>query len=239
MSGNLNASCQTLVNNFYNALGGYFAYNLYDDCPQTAWNASVPSSQRTWFGPPQGASKLRSRRKLQESGPNPAIGGENDYPCPLNAYGDYLALPQVRTAIHVPTNAYFFDGDNGAGFVYNMTETNLLPFYAQAVTQTPLRVLVYNGDTDPCINSMLTQNTYFNYFASVGIPITQLWRPWTMNSNMQRMGGYVQEYANNKFAFLTIRGSGHMVPEFKPAQSQSFITTWLQAKDYLPYKIPS
>ncbi len=34
----------------------------------------------------------------------------------------------------------------------------------------------------------------------------------------QRMGGYVTRYENN-FDFLTIRGSGHMVPEFKPAQT--------------------
>ena len=30
------------------------------------------------------------------------------------------------------------------------------------------------------------------------------------------MGGYVTRYEND-FDYLTIRGSGHMVPEFKPA----------------------
>lgn len=37
-------------------------------------------------------------------------------------------------------------GDNGAGFVYNVTEKNLLPFYLDTIRENKLRVLVYNGD---------------------------------------------------------------------------------------------
>jgi len=165
--------------------------------------------------------------------PLPPRHSLSGYPCPLNAYGEWLALPAVRAAIHVDADAYFFDGDNGVGFVYNLTEKNLLPFYLNVITNTPLRVLVYNGDADPCINSMITQDAYFNYFAANDLQQTQIWRPWTLDGS--RMGGYVTEYLNNKFAFLTIRGSGHMVPEFKPPMAQSFITTFLAAQDYLPY----
>lgn len=40
---------------------------------------------------------------------------------------------------------------------YSRTEPNLLPFYEYVRSSTPLRVLVYNGDTDPGISSMVTQ----------------------------------------------------------------------------------
>jgi len=48
------------------------------------------------------------------------------------------------------------------------------------------------------------------------------------------MGGYVIEYFGD-FSFLTIRGSGHMVPEFKPEAALSFLTNWLASKDFPPY----
>eukprot|EP00959_Pyramimonas_sp_CCMP1952_P076942 1608064-Pyramimonas_sp.AAC.1 len=49
-------------------------------------------------------------------------------------------------------------GDNGVGFTYNMTEENLLPFYTRVIGETDLRVLVYNGDTDPGLNSFAAEN---------------------------------------------------------------------------------
>jgi len=42
---------------------------------------------------------------------------------------------------------------SGAGMDYELTETNLMPFYVDVALNHPeLRVLVYNGDTDPGIN---------------------------------------------------------------------------------------
>jgi len=64
---------------------------------------------------------------------------------------------------------------------------------------------VYNGDTDPGINSFVAQN----WTVALGLEETEAWRPWTLDG-CQRMGGYLTSYAGD-FAFLTIRGSGHMV----------------------------
>lgn len=54
----------------------------------------------------------------------------------------------VRKALHVPLDSTFFNGDNGEGMVYHLTEKNLMPFYQQVAKTTKLRVLVYNGDTE-------------------------------------------------------------------------------------------
>jgi hypothetical protein len=56
-------------------------------------------------------------------------------------------------------------GDNGVGFNYNVSEPNLLPFYKEAVLTTKLRIMVYNGDADPSINSFVTQDKYFECVA--------------------------------------------------------------------------
>ena len=49
------------------------------------------------------------------------------------------------------------------------------------------------------------------------------------------MGGYVTRYASARFDYLTIRGSGHMVPQFKPVAAYEFIKAWLLDADYKPY----
>ena len=49
------------------------------------------------------------------------------------------------------------------------------------------------------------------------------------------MGGYVTRYEHERFDFLTIRGSGHMVPQFKPAQAFEFLSTWLKNEDWKRY----
>lgn len=68
----------------------------------------------------------------------------------------------MRKALHVPADANFFNADNGNGFTYVVTEPNLMPFYLDVAAgkwaHKGLRVLVYNGDTDPSINPLAAQN---------------------------------------------------------------------------------
>ena len=42
-------------------------------------------------------------------------------------------------------------------------------------------------------------------------------------------------YEGSRFDYLTIRGSGHMVPEFKPAAAYEMLRAWLKDEDYQPY----
>ena len=67
-------------------------------------------------------------------------------------------LQDVRTALHIQPDNKFNSADNGVGMNYTLTEPNVLPIYEHARAKTKLRVLVYNGDTDPGINSMVTQS---------------------------------------------------------------------------------
>jgi hypothetical protein len=48
------------------------------------------------------------------------------------------------------------------------------------------------------------------------------------------MGGYVTRYRGN-FDFLTIRGSGHMVPQYKPEAALALLASWIAGEDYSPY----
>ena len=85
-----------------------------------------------------------------------------------------------------------------------------------------MRVLVYNGDEDPGISSFRTQNWLF----SLGFPVREAWRPWTFGANSSIVAGSVVQWEGG-ITFASIRGSGHMVPTFKP------YSAWLMLNNFL------
>lgn len=128
-------------------------------------------------------------------------------------------------------------GDNGVGFNYSLTERSVLPIWLRAIQTPEMRVLAYNGDTDPGINSFVAQDKFLPYMEQQTVKMEDNWRPWTLDGK-QRMGGYVTTFEGN-FSFLTIRGSGHMVPEYKPAASLAFLSAFLDGKPFPEYEKPS
>ena len=114
------------------------------------------------------------------------------------------------------------------GFNYTLTEPDLMPFYRRAIKQG-LRVLKYNGDADPGINVFVSEN----WTSALGFDELQPWRPWTTDGK-RRMGGYVTRYVGG-FDFLTIRGSGHMVPQFKPREAFALFSFFLNREAYPRY----
>jgi len=216
-SGNLTPFCNKYINDVINNVGGFYSYNLYDPCSDNPFSSTNSRNKR--FTPPY-----------------PPFPGPS-WPCPGDALNLWLNLTTARKALNIAADAYFFDGDNGAGFNYTLTEPDLRPFYLNVIQNLNLRVLVYNGDADPTINSLITQDIYFDYFKQNGVLVKQRWRPWTIDGQ-QWMGGYVQEFEGD-FAFLTIRGAGHMVPEFNPPAALGFLKPFLAGLDYPVYNPPS
>lgn len=211
-SSNDNDICNAIVDKAFQQVGGFYAYGLYDEC--TYSNGLM--------------RQIRKQLQQQQQG-LPLKGALNDYPCGGDlVMEEYLELDIVRKAFHVQ-DLDFFSGDNANGFAYTPTEPDLTGFYQQVVLDTPLRVLVYNGDVDPAITSFATQN----WTSHLGLKTLQEWRPWTVDA-CRRMGGYVVRYQGD-FDFLTVRGSGHMVPTNKPAATFTFLKAWLTKQDYPPY----
>uniref|UniRef100_A0A7S3PEG2 Carboxypeptidase n=1 Tax=Amphora coffeiformis TaxID=265554 RepID=A0A7S3PEG2_9STRA len=197
--------CRAVVDHIYKEVGGFYAYSLYDECTyDDAFGAAAPSS----------------------GGDGLVGGGLNDYPCGTDrALQAWLKDPAVQKALHVRSE--YFAVDNAVGFDYTPTEKDLTGFYKQV--NGKLKVLVYNGDTDPSITSWAAQN----WTSHLGLDESESWRPWTVDA-CRRMGGYITRYEGG-FDFLTIRGAGHMVPTYKTAGTFTFLKSWLTGADYPPY----
>jgi serine carboxypeptidase-like clade 1 len=154
-------------------------------------------------------------------------GGLNDYACGGGVVMlNYLNMSQVKEALHV--RGSFFETDNAEGdFDYTPTEPDLTVFYKEI--NGKLRVLVYNGDADPAINSFAAEN----WTSSLGFSELEKFRPWTIDGCL-RMGGYVTRYGGD-FDYLTVRGAGHLVPLNKAAASFAFFKSWISNEEYPRY----
>mmetsp|Transcript_15072 Transcript_15072/g.20182 ORF Transcript_15072/g.20182 Transcript_15072/m.20182 type:complete len:404 (-) Transcript_15072:454-1665(-) len=222
------AACEALLDDMWTQIGGFYDYNLYDDCTyENDLRRHRALTGRKAFLP----MSSHGRHSGARAAGAPNGGALNDYVCGGGPAQEIWAIhPDVMAALHVSPNSAFFSGDNGDGMEYELTEKNLMPFYQDVALNHPeLRVLVYNGDTDPGINSFVAQN----WTSALGLEETESWRPWTLDG-CQRMGGYVTRYEGN-FDFLTVRGSGHMVPTYKPEAAFEAIGRWVADEAWQSY----
>jgi hypothetical protein len=126
-------------------------------------------------------------------------------------------------ALHIPADSDYFSADNGDGMVYNLTWVSNLPLMRRLQSGVDgVRVLIYNGDMDPSVTSLVAQNWTF----SLNFPILESWRQWTFDNTSGIVAGEIVRWKNG-FDLVTIRGSGHMVPRFKPYSAYLMMKHWI------------
>ncbi|KAG5232168.1 Multicopper oxidase, type [Salix suchowensis] len=94
--------------------------------------------------------------------------------------------------------------------------------YHRNLTLRGIRALIFSGDHDMCVPYTGSEA----WTRSMGYDIVDEWRPWTSNG---QVAGYTQGYANN-LTFLTMKGAGHTVPEYKPREALDFYSRFLAGK---------
>ena len=83
---------------------------------------------------------------------------------------------------------------------------------------------MYDGDTDPAINSFQAQN----WTSHLGVEEKEAWRPWTLDGGRKNVG-FVTRYKGD-FDYVTIRGSGHTVPLYRPVSAFEMMKRWIENK---------
>lgn len=108
------------------------------------------------------------------------------------------------------------------GLNYRHDAGSMIPYHKNLTLQG-YRALIFSGDHDMCVPFTGTQA----WTRSLGYKIVDEWRSWTSNDG--QVAGYLQGYDNN-LTFLTIKGAGHTVPEYKPEEALDFYSRWLEGK---------
>ncbi|PON55216.1 Serine carboxypeptidase-like [Trema orientale] len=152
-----------------------------------------------------------------------AAGSKNYVPC----FNDEVASTWlndrgVRKAINAEPESVIGSWDLCTSKIeYTHDAGSMIPYHRN-LTKQGYRALIFSGDHDMCVPYTGSQA----WTRSLGYKILDEWRPWISNT---QIAGYLQGYDHN-FTFLTIKGAGHTVPEYKPQEALDFYSRWLEGK---------
>lgn len=134
---------------------------------------------------------------------------------------EWLNSEDVRKAIHAEPATVTGPWQLCSQVITYTPDTGSMIPYHKNLTSRGYRALIYSGDHDMAVPFTGSQK----WTSSLGYPIVDEW-PWYTN---EQVAGYIQGNANN-LTFLTIKGAGHTMPEYKPQESLAFYSCWLEGK---------
>jgi len=124
----------------------------------------------------------------------------------------YLAMPEVLAAIHVNPTIKWTICSGLVNENYDRSTGSVVPIY-QYLLKYGIRVFIFSGDSD--FSVPYTDSEYWTSM-EMGLTPTTDWRQWFFTDiEGLQVGGFVTEYGQN-FSFATVKGAGHMVPQYAP-----------------------
>ncbi|XP_023412258.1 lysosomal protective protein-like [Loxodonta africana] len=221
---NLGDNCYNAVSEAYDMIEdtGLNIYNLYSPC----WGAQGYQGRYA-----ADMSNLFRKYQFNVATP-PSDGPIPGVPECINATAMYVWLNRndVKKALHIPdslppTWACFASSPCSpqVSSLYQRQYTDMAPFYLELLKHD-LRALVYNGDTDMACNFLGGEK----FVEALKQPLVSSYQPWYLN---KQVAGFFKEY--EKITFLTVKGSGHMVPQYRPAQALKMFESFLKNTSFL------
>ncbi|XP_034691735.1 serine carboxypeptidase 1-like [Vitis riparia] len=134
----------------------------------------------------------------------------------------WLNNKAVREAIHAALESVAGKWELCTDRILYHHDAGSMIKYHKNLTSDGYQALIFSGDHDMCVPYTGSQA----WTRSVGYKVVDEWRPWFFD---EQVAGYVQGYENN-LTFLTVKGSGHTVPEYKPREALAFYSRWLTGR---------
>ncbi|XP_029831901.2 lysosomal protective protein [Ixodes scapularis] len=196
---------------------GLNIYNLYDRCEDR------DNSSRHFRGRGlRGTTRMDRSRELMLKSLNRALTTPNlrlEPPCvDEETVIRYFNREDVKVALHVDKSPLRWSTCSDV-LKYESQYETMRPVVKELVDSGTLKTLIYNGDVDMACN-FLGDEWFVN---TLGYAPTSTYKPW---KHGKQVAGFFQTYERN-LTFLTIKGSGHMVPQDKPAHALQMISNFL------------
>uniref|UniRef100_A0A1I7VKP7 Carboxypeptidase n=1 Tax=Loa loa TaxID=7209 RepID=A0A1I7VKP7_LOALO len=147
-----------------------------------------------------------------------------DAPC-LNdsAMIQYMNNAEVRRALHIPENLPKWDVcSDEMATKYDKIYSDMAPFIKEII-KASVQVLLYYGDTDMACNFIMGQQ----FSASLKLPRRKRKEPWIFDS---QIAGFKTMYKG--LTFLTVRGAGHMAPQWRAPQMYYVIQQFINNRPF-------
>lgn len=159
-----------------------------------------------------GAAKQQREQREQQQQQQQQKKRQFD-PCSANNLEPYLNDPTVQAALNAIVGTQWSMCSSVVDYERKSVLTSMLPVY-QKLFQAGVHVMIYSGDIDGIVPVLGTLKNV----AALKRPVKTSWRSWYVTDQYgKQVGGFVTVY--DKFTFATVRGAGHMVPEYRPQRA--------------------
>uniref|UniRef100_F1L111 Carboxypeptidase n=1 Tax=Ascaris suum TaxID=6253 RepID=F1L111_ASCSU len=219
--------CARMVEDIFQFLwfGGLNPYDLYRDCdPNPDINDVRMSAIRRGLFPRKFLSEPSMKKHNTDD--NNLISLRREHirlqgaaPC-LNDSDvvQYMNNKEVRNALHIPSNLPKWDiCSDEVTTTYQKQYGDMSPFIKKILAKH-IRVLLYYGDTDMACNFMMGQQF------SAGLKLKRLLNKTPYKFDRQ-IAGFKTIYEG--LTFVTVRGAGHMAPQWRAPQMYYVIQQFL------------
>ncbi|KAK6737423.1 hypothetical protein RB195_019866 [Necator americanus] len=211
--------CSSLVLEILSAANDVDPYNIYNTCYTTSTSGKRAQIERF----------MRKKSGLpSEEPPNKT---SNIPLCDqIGNTADYLNRADVRKALHIPTFLPKWTEcsdavENSYQVVYNDMKSQI-----EQISDSGVKILIYNGDVDTVCSHVMNRQ----FLAKLNRTIIGKERvndPWHYIGENPTVAGFQLKYQGG-IDFLTVRGSGHFVPEDKPREAIQMIYNFVKSRDY-------
>lgn len=220
------SACIKSMTQIENSLDGLNIYDIYKKCyiADTFTDAEHQEQQKKYNYTPflemtrdvvrQGRQQQIMRfledKRLKEN--PPCVDGKGNV--------TFFNREDVKSALHVKTDIKYEQCNDTFQTTYNIDMEKGSYFIYPRLIENNLRVWKYSGDTDGAVPFNGTRQWIHN----LGRPITNPWRLWRIDA--EEVAGYVVDY--DGISFVTVKGTGHMVPQWKRAEALHMFKTFLK-----------
>jgi cathepsin A (carboxypeptidase C) len=223
---NTSKDCEKLIQAAETSAAHLNMYDYYRDCFQ-------PKQQPLLTGRLMAKQPELLQKVVQAPRPpHPSVrssSGEN-VPC-IDSQGgsEYLSKPEVRKALHIHPSLPGWEICSG-----DITYTRNMSYQAQtlyAIMKDKYKILVYNGDTDMACDYLA--DSWAVDSVNVTADPNMDWVPWDVGKlDGQQAAGFVTKYQTGPgMYFVTVKGAGHMVPQWKPQEALEMVDRFLNDRN--------
>ncbi|XP_072237439.1 lysosomal protective protein [Leuresthes tenuis] len=140
----------------------------------------------------------------------------------------YLNNPYVKKALHISPKALdWVICSAEVNLNYGRLYMDVRKQYLKLLSTLKYQILVYNGDVDMACNFL--GDEWFVESLQQQVEVQR--RTWLYEDvDGRQVGGFVKEF--NNIAFLTVKGSGHMVPSDKPIAAFTMFSRFIKRQPY-------
>ena len=214
--------CFEIVDLIYDNLDGINIYDYLRECaiPETT-NREISYNSKYYK-----YSRWAFKNKKVNKNKKAILKESNDVPCFDDTNVEkYFNRKDVQDALHVEAKREWVVCSDEVGDRYEIQDKGSIWVYPTLLKEG-IRILVYSGDTD----AIVPFNGNQAWIKNLKLEIEKPWRQWRAFNDQDNVSGYIINYKG--LTFCTIKGTGHMAPQWKPKESYYMFSKFLNEEEF-------